>query len=248
MKVNEQFWNASVDELKQGYMEENDYFTCLLCETKFEKGLIYPDEGKFYETERYMRVHIENMHQSVFDFLLDLDKKITGITEHQKNILSLFYQGKSDKEVQNELSIGSPSTVRHHRFTFKEKERQAKTFLTLMELLKDKDEKTPAFVPVHKHATMVDDRYNITQEEQAKVVQKYFSDGLLTKFPSKEKQRLIVLREIFQQLKVDHVYDEKELNHELKGYFEDYVLIRRYLIEYGFLDRKADGSQYWVKK
>ena len=30
--------------------------------------------------------------------------------------------------------------------------------------------------------------------------------------------------------------------------YEDYVHIRRYLIEYGFLDRKADGSAYWVKK
>ncbi|HDR8220879.1 TPA: DUF2087 domain-containing protein, partial [Bacillus cereus] len=26
-----------------------------------------------------------------------------------------------------------------------------------------------------------------------------------------------------------------------------FVTLRRYLIEYGFLDRTDDGSQYWVK-
>ena len=77
---------------------------------------------------------------------------------------------------------------------------------------------------------------------------KYFFEGFLTEFPPKEKQRLVVLREIYNQLKVNHAYNEQELNQMLKGYYEDYVLIRRYLIEYGFLDRKADGSHYWVKK
>ena len=28
---------------------------------------------------------------------------------------------------------------------------------------------------------------------------------------------------------------------------EDYVTVRRNLIEYGFLDRTADGRTYWVK-
>ncbi|MBJ6950597.1 DUF2087 domain-containing protein, partial [Vibrio cholerae] len=29
--------------------------------------------------------------------------------------------------------------------------------------------------------------------------------------------------------------------------YPDFVTLRRYLIEYGFLDRTDDGSQYWVK-
>ncbi len=33
----------------------------------------------------------------------------------------------------------------------------------------------------------------------------------------------------------------------LKPIYHDYVMIRRYLIEYGFLDRHRDGSAYWVK-
>lgn len=248
MDISNIFWNASLEELKRGYIQESDSFTCLLCGERIEKGIVYPFENRLYEAERYIRIHIESTHQSVFEYLLGMDRKLTGLTEHQRKLLSLFFQGKNDKEVQQELDIGSASTIRHHRFVLKEKERQAKTFLAMMELLKEKDEYAPAFVPVHKTATMVDDRYNITQDEQEKIIQKYFSEGLLTKFPQKEKQRLVILREISNHLIADYLYDEQELNQTLKGFYEDYALIRRYLVDYGFLNRKPDGSRYWLKK
>ncbi len=251
MDIADIFWNASLEELKRGYIIEKDTFICLLCGEKVEKGIVYPYENRLYEAERFMRVHIESAHGSVFDYLIGMDKKLTGLTDHQKSLLRLFYQGKPDSEIQQELGIGSTSTIRHHRFALKEKERQAKTFLAMMELLKEKDEYAPAFLPVHKTARMVDDRYNITKEEQKKIILKYFPDGTnhsLVKFPPKEKQRLVVLQEIAKRLEIDHIYDEKELNEILKGAYDDYVLIRRYLIEYGFIDRKPDGSQYWLKK
>ncbi|MEQ2528255.1 DUF2087 domain-containing protein [Robertmurraya yapensis] len=248
MDVSELFWNASLEELKRGYIEEKNAYTCLLCGEKIDKGVIYPYNDVLYEAERFIRIHIELSHESVFEYLLRMDKKLTGLTDHQKGLLDLFYQGKTDTEVQTELGIGSTSTIRHHRFALKEKERQAKTFLALMELLKEKDEYAPAFIPVHKTAKMVDERYNVTEEEQLKIIKKFFSNGKLMKFPPKEKQRLVALQEIAKQLKVDYVYNENELNQSLKDFYEDYVLIRRYLIEYGFLDRKPDGSQYWLIK
>src|SRR5690606_28337298 len=106
---------------------------------------------------RYARMHIEVTHKSVFEYLIELDKKLTGLTDHQNQLLRLFYQGKSDKEVQEAMVIGSTSTIRHHRFALKEKERQAKVFLTMMELLREKDQYSPAFVPPHKTAIMVDE-------------------------------------------------------------------------------------------
>ena len=248
MELSDLFFSASVGELKQGYIEETNDYVCLLCGERVEKGIIYPYGNLLYEAEKYMNIHIRDVHVSVFDYLISLDKKTTGLTDHQNKLLHLFYQGKSDAEVQQELEIGSASTIRHHRFVLKEKERQAKTLLALMELLKEKDQHAPSFVPVHKHAKMVDDRYNITEEEQKKAVSKYFSGKKLLKFPLKEKQRLIVLREIMNHIDKAKLYTEKEINEEIAAIYEDYVWIRRYLIEYGFLDRKADGSSYWVKK
>lgn len=251
METLELFWNASLEELKRGYIQEKNRYICLLCGEVIEKGIVYPYEGVLYDAERFMRIHIESVHQSVFDYLIQLDKKLTGLTEHQNRLLRLFSQGKSDAEIQTELGIGSASTIRNHRFVLKEKERQAKLFLVLMELLKEQDQHAPAFVPVHKTARMVDDRYNITNDEKEAILKKYFPKGKkgpLNKFPSKEKQRLVVLREIAQLLNSDQIYSEKEINQILENVYHDYVMIRRYLIEYGLLDRKSDGSQYWIKK
>ena len=251
MELSEFFWNATIEELKQGYIEQSDSYLCLLCGEQVEKGIIYPHEGTLYEAERYMRVHIDHTHDSVFDYLILLDKKLTGLTDHQSNLLRLFYQGKSDAEVQKELGIGSASTIRHHRFALKEKERQAKIFLTMMELLKDRDKHAPAFVSLPKTARMVDDRYNVTEDEQESIIAKHFPDGpqgRLAKFPLKQKQKLVVLREIAKRIDSDRIYTEKEINEVLKDVYDDYVTIRRYLIDYGFVDRKPDGSQYWLKQ
>ena len=145
MDLSERFWNAPLDELKRGYVDEKQHFLCLLCGTKIEKGLIYKEKEALYEAERYMRLHIEQSHESVFDYIISMDKKLTGLTDHQNKLIRLFHEGKSDKTVQEEMGIGSASTIRNHRFVLKEKERQAKMFLALMELLKKK-------MPMRRHS------------------------------------------------------------------------------------------------
>lgn len=251
MDVNELFWQAPIDDLKKGYIDQATHFTCLLCGEKVEKGIIYPQEGLLYEAEKMIQHHITLAHHSVFHYLNGLNKKMTGLTEHQSHILRLFYEGKSDQEIKEELEIGSATTIRHHRFALKEKERQAKTLMVMMELLKEQDQKEEPFVPIHKTATMVDDRYNVTLTEEQQLLEKLFPNGVgkeLVRFPKREKQKIVVLRAIANLFDQEKHYTEKELNEVIKPMYEDYVHIRRYLIEYGFLDRKADGSAYWVKK
>ena len=251
MGLSETFWSASIEELKQGYIEEDRHYLCLLCGKTTEKGIVYQAKDVFYEAERYMSLNIETEHESVFDYMINLDKKLTGLTDHQNRLLRLFYEGKSDAEVQKDMGIGSASTIRNHRFVLKEKERQAKLFLTLMELLKEKDNHKPAFIDIHKTARMVDDRYNLTKEENDEILEKFFpegTDGQLKSFPPKEKQRLVILRALTNRFKSEKIYEEKEVNQILNNAYDDYVLLRRYLIEYGLLDRKTDGSEYWLKK
>lgn len=252
MKNTDLLEHASIQELKKGYVENEHYYTCLFCNEKIEKGIIYPHNEQLLEAKKLMQTHITEIHHSVFNYLIGLNKKMTGLTEHQRNLLYLFYEGQTDNEIQKKLGIGSTSTIRQHRFALKEKERQAKTFLAMMELLKEKDSFMPSeFVPIHSTATMVDDRYNVTNEEQQELIAKYFPNGInasISRFPKKEKHKIVILREIAKLLPEDKIYTEKELNTILKTYHEDYVLIRRYLIEYGFMDRKDDGSAYWVKK
>ena len=191
------------------------------------------------------------MHNSVFDYLLDMDKKYTGITEHQKDLLNYFKQGLTDKEIIAELGSGSTSTIRSHRFNLREKEKQARVFLTIMGLLKsENEENSHDFVNLHKGATMVDERYAITREEQEMVLTTYFKQGLdgpLELLPSKEKRKIIVLQHILKRFEPNIIYSELEINDVLKSIYDDFATMRRYLIEYGFMDRSKDCSKYWIK-
>ena len=251
MNVSELFWDASFDDLKCGYIQGEEHYVCLLFGKKIEKGIVYPQEGIFYDAARYMRLHIEQAHQSVFEYLSNLDKKLTGLTDHQNSLLLLFYQGKSDAEVQKEMGIGSASTIRNHRFSLKEKERQSKVYLLMMELLKEKNKHYSTFIDPPKTAKMVDDRYKLTQKDSDKLLKTLFPEGTegpLKTFSIKEKHKLVVLQEIAKRFQDEQTYTEKEINQILKLIYHDFVTLRRYLIEYGFLDRTLDGSQYWLRK
>ena len=118
-------------------------------------------QAKMFYTklEKAIKIHISDMHNSVFEYLLDMDKKYTGITEHQKDLLIYFKQGLTDKEIIAELGgSGSTSTIRSHRFNLREKEKQARVFLIIMGLLKSENEESSHdFVNFHKGATMVDE-------------------------------------------------------------------------------------------
>lgn len=250
----ERFWNATIEELTNGffYNEQQGAYVCLLCGESFEDGIIYPIEGTLFEAKKAAGYHIEIAHGSVFDYLLNLDKKYTGLSEHQKELLYYFEKGFNDKEIVKELNGGSTSTIRNHRFKLKEKEKQAKIFLTLMNVLNKRkhDKENTKFISFHKGAKMVDERYATTEEEKQKVLTTYFKngvDGELDTFPSKEKRKLIVLQNIVKRFEPKRIYSEKEMNEVLRTIYSDFVTIRRYLIEYGFMDRSRDGSEYWIK-
>lgn len=251
MSRSENFWQASLAELKQGYCETPQHFLCLLCGKKIEKGIIYPEDGTNYEAARYCRLHIEREHQSVFDYLIGLDEKWTGLTPHQQALLRLFHQGKSDQEIQQIMGIGSASTIRNHRFMLKERERQAKLLLTIMELLREKDDYAPALFNPHPAKRLVDECYDVTAAEREKVLQKYFPDGptgKLARFNIQQKHKLIVLGEIAKRFEIARIYTEKEVNEILKMVYDDATSIRRYLIDYGFMARNSDASEYWLKE
>lgn len=101
---------------------------------------------------------------------------------------------------------------------------------------------------LHQTATMIDDRYNITDDEREKAIKAYMNEhGALLQFPAKEKKKIIILREIMKNFKQGQDYQEKEVNRTLERIYYDYATIRRALIEYGFFDRSEDCSVYRVK-
>ncbi len=250
MDIQTLFWNAELKDMQRGFFFDKDTksYTCLICGESTEKGQVYPYSNNFYTAYKRMELHIEEAHTSVFDYMMSLNKSYTSLSDSQKNVLILMHQGLNDQEIAKELGI-TKSTIRNYRFKFKEKEKQAKVLLSIFANLTNETSKDPnPVVTPHLGATQIDDRYNITEKDTIKTLENYFdSNGGLINFPSKEKKKIIVLREIAKNFKPNLQYSEKEINRILQRIFDDYVLIRRYLIQYGFLDRKNDGQLYWVK-
>lgn len=93
--ISEKFWDASVEELKKGYVfeAEAEEYICLACGEAFIKGVIYQDNQVLYEAEKFVQLHVQNEHTSMFDYLLNLDKKYTGLTDLQKEDGSVFPYG-----------------------------------------------------------------------------------------------------------------------------------------------------------
>ncbi|MGA9519758.1 MAG: DUF2087 domain-containing protein [Trichococcus sp.] len=242
--------NSTLLELQNGYRfdQHAKSYACLFCRQIYQQGIIYPMGEVLYEAEKAVLVHIQQSHGSVFETLIQLDKKYTGLSDVQREMLQLFHQGLSDKEILERSSSGSISTIRQHRFKLKEKERQAKIFLALMANL-DSGRVPMKDSPIHKEEIIVDSRYGIKENEREKVLQTYFKNGLdgaVDIFPSKEKRKIIVLQHILKRFDQGKKYSEKEVNDIIKTAHDDYVTVRRYFIEYGFMDRNSDGSQYWV--
>lgn len=252
--ISERFWNASIEELKNGYVYEEQgrcgFYVCLVCGEAFEKGVIFREDSTYYDAEKYADLHITHAHGTMFHWLLGLDKKLTGLTDLQKGLLNAFRQSLSDGEAAKELGIGSTSTVRNHRFTLREKVKQAKLFLAVMELVEEKPAATSSLVSVPRSAAMVDERFAITEEENSEILNKYFKQGLegpISEFPKKQKRKAAILRQLIKRFESGREYSEKEVNVILGEAFPDYVTLRRYLIDYGLLEREDDGSYYWVR-
>ena len=87
-------------------------------------------------------------------------------------------------------------------------------------------------------------------EQNKKIAPFLNSEGKITQLPQKSSVRFAVLEVLAQQFEPERSYTEREVNDicEASHTFGDYFLIRRELIDYGLLCRKADGSSYWKAK
>ncbi len=245
------FNDLKIEEIKNGYRfdEENQKYICNHCGKEYFIGEIYPFDKRFFDCRLAVEIHISKEHGTVYDLLVSSENKYLGLTENQKNLLGLLNAGLSDNEIAKQLGI-SPSTVRHQKFMFREKAKQAKMYLSVYELAIKGNSVHENLVNIHNSATMVDDRYITTMEERDKILKTAFSSLSplkLIEFPAKEKKKIVILKKIVEQFENGRNYEEKELNRILKEIYPDFPTIRRYLIEYGFMDRTKDCKEYWLK-
>lgn len=228
--------------LLDGFVTQENEYVCLYCGKAFNKDQIFELEGSLFNGHYAVQEHVEKQHGGSLKAMLGLPVETTGISQTQKNLMQLLSLDLTDQEIAEQLEI-SPSTIRNHRFKLKEKKRQALYFIATMDLLEEVNHKLAANeVSIQNY----DERFQIAENDRSKVLQTFIGkDGRATNIPSKEKNKIILLQQLATSFSDQKVYSETEVNQLIMKMFDDYVTIRRYMIQYGFLARTNDGKKYW---
>ncbi len=249
--------NASIEELAAGFARDESLkgYRCLACGAAFEDGRVYAEGEALLLAERAAAAHVARSHGGAFALLKGLGDEAAGLPEVQAKVLDLLHEGKSDDEIAQVLGGKSASTVRNHRFNLRRREAEARVFLAMMRLVDERGEGAGRFLDYPAGMPARDERAAITEAEAAAVEAKYLEartgpggePGIaLASWPKRQKEKLVLLRRIAGLFEPGRRYAEPEVNAVLMPVWDDYVTIRRYLIEYRFLDRRPDGGEYWL--
>lgn len=243
---------ATIAELLIGYGEDPHHFHCLYCEESTRQGHIYPCGDDLLDARRAMERHLIEAHTSPFHALLRRGKKATGLTEAQSALLGHLHDGLSDREIQPLAGGVSLSTLRNQRFALREKARQARALVALTELAQRQDRRPDQrFITIPGSRRADDERFAITEAEYRKVVAHHFpagEEGRMDRFPKKEKRKIIVMIQVLKRFQAGRRYSQKEVNEILDTATDDHATLCRFMVDYGFLGRTRDGSEYWVEK
>lgn len=199
--------------------------------------------------EPVMEAHLTARHGGASQALLTVASKYNALTPTQMETLSAFSDADKDQQAADALGV-SASTVRHQKFTFREKAKSAKLYLAQYQaIFGETPVKATQYLPVSPDITRPDDRFKMTEAEYIGLVTKYFAPNLerltLKAWPKGEKKLFGLMTRINAEFELDRKYPLTEVDGILKGIYEDYTLLKRYLVDDGFLDRTADGRTYW---
>lgn len=176
--------NETIEDFKRGYLWDNKKgeFICLIC-------------GKNIGINTDIINDHMLTHGSPVERLLMLDKKHTGLTEIQKELLDMLSSKCSDKEIASNLAC-TESTVRNIRFSLRERARQARAFLAIMELVDEgasnsvnhkiryfpiKEEKRKVLLP--RFANLFEPNRLYTKNEVKAIINKvYDNDALIRRY------------------------------------------------------------------
>jgi hypothetical protein len=77
---------------------------------------------------------------------------------------------------------------------------------------------------------------------EAHVLRRFIHNGRLVAVPATHSKRMVVLDHLAGLFEPGRRYPEAEVNELLKRYHPDYAMLRRYLVDGGFLDRKDEPA------
>ncbi len=183
------------------------------------------------------------MSQEKFNQLLEFFKVI-GNESRLKIVGLLANEERSVGELAELLELKEP-TVSHHLAAMKSlglADVRAEGTTRIYSLnTKFLEEMSKDLFSRDNLATLVDDTSENAWER--KVLQTFVESDHIKELPSREKKRLVVLKWLANQFETGVQYPEREMNEHLKHYNPDYAALRRYLVDYGLMQREK--GIYW---
>lgn len=78
------------------------------------------------------------------------------------------------------------------------------------------------------------------------IEEKFFRNGKLERIPKKNVNKIKLFKYIITNFEPNKFYSEKDVNNIIKEIYDDYAIIRRYLVDYKYLERDAGGYSYSI--
>ena len=66
--------------------------------------------------------------------------------------------------------------------------------------------------------------------------------------PRNDFEKQAILMRLMEDFKDEALYSEHEVDSAIKKHFEEYALLRRELVNFGYMGRDTLGAKYWVTK
>ncbi|WP_017570921.1 DUF2087 domain-containing protein [Nocardiopsis halotolerans] len=83
----------------------------------------------------------------------------------------------------------------------------------------------------------------LTERERLEVLRAYMPDGRITAIPVRRPARLVLLDQVARAFEPGVRYSEAEVNTVLRGFSADVSVLRRGLVDEGFME--CDRTRYW---
>ncbi|WP_125707272.1 DUF2087 domain-containing protein [Lacticaseibacillus porcinae] len=218
----------TITELTQGFHREQNMWQCNYCDVKVR-----------LDQQTQITEHLSAAHHSALTALLAAG----GLTDNQQQLMQAFAAGLSDKEIAKAQGV-TASTIRQQKYRFRQKAAQARLFLAQYQAVFG-EAVTDELLPVPKPAQIM--AINTAQDEQvlAKNVDFSSEHPMLKHWPKQESARVCLCTRIVEDFAVDQQYTLSDTNAILDSWYPDHSLLARYLVDFGFMARTADGRQYW---
>lgn len=135
------------------------------------------------------------------------------------------------------LSLRADGTNRYYRFNDDGWNRWRKLIVDL--------ETLDFSIPTKPDTNWIDELVGFEGWEK-KVLKDYWGGERFRQLPAKEKKFAVIVRYVATKFEAGREYSEMDVNAVLKQCHEDYAILRRELVERGYLKRAGGGGSYWV--